>query len=381
MFGHKIPRLSFPGLERAFGPKTVFAVAALICVSAMGSGDGVFEPEEDQFVLAEPGGVFSVIVRLRLPLTPPPGVQQHQAKAGWRAQLIGSALTPDAPTARVEYSLKVVKIRPERKDSYRVVLMTLPWILPGTYDLELRGPGYHDDFSHAVRVTGGVSKDESPRVFYEMRDKGQLRALVAGAGRWVFDVAVPQGGSGVKVALDGRALDPIAVAWRTIDESDAALEPVLRFMVNMEDIGRTTKYANEMTVLAPMEIESPSAHRLSFSSVPSLSCRGHITGNRSVSGRRRLLSEKLTFSGQGDDFLAVAWVFGDGKVGLGNPVRHRFLLGDRSNAKAIGADKYGRTCRGSWRPEVPDEREVGCGCSLWRHPGRGGLAPWICSIF
>ena len=57
--------------------------------------------------------LLEVQVRLRLPLTPPPGVQQPAALKGWRVILARrDILTPRGERTAARYALPVMRLRP-----------------------------------------------------------------------------------------------------------------------------------------------------------------------------------------------------------------------------------------------------------------------------
>ena len=111
--------------------------------------------------LVAAGQTLIARVRLPSPLTPPPGVQQERALAGFDATLIGHARAvgvgpPAADGARYEHrhELAVVNVRPDGPASlvYRVSLPIPAWVAPGTYDLALSAPGGSGRARSLVRV-------------------------------------------------------------------------------------------------------------------------------------------------------------------------------------------------------------------------------------
>ena len=113
--------------------------------------------------LVEAGDTLIARVRLPSPLTPPPGVQQPRALAGWHAALIGHALAwPAQAELEQRHSLEVTNVRPDETSSlvYRASLVVPAWVAPGTYDLELAAPGGSDRAIGQVggdREAGGVA--------------------------------------------------------------------------------------------------------------------------------------------------------------------------------------------------------------------------------
>jgi hypothetical protein len=110
--------------------------------------------------LVPAGQTLIARVRLPAPLTPPPGVQQPRALAGWRAELAGHALPldaamTDAEAARAQrHPLEVVDVRPDGSSTllYRAAIPIPAWVAPGSYDLLLWAPGGSGRAPSALRV-------------------------------------------------------------------------------------------------------------------------------------------------------------------------------------------------------------------------------------
>ncbi len=104
-------------------------------------GTHIEYPQPGLPALVPRGGRLSTRVRVAAPLTPPPGIQQEAALAGWRAVLLGRGHVLDQAEHR--YALRVADVRPDGTDSlvYRANIDVPPWVAPGTYSLELEAPG------------------------------------------------------------------------------------------------------------------------------------------------------------------------------------------------------------------------------------------------
>ncbi len=104
---------------------------------------------------AAPGEALTMRIRVPAPLTPPPGVQQERALAGWYVELVGSD-TIGVEGARHHYRLRVADVRPDGHSTlvYRPTVRLPPWIAPGTYDLKLRAPGTEEVDGEAVLRVG-----------------------------------------------------------------------------------------------------------------------------------------------------------------------------------------------------------------------------------
>lgn len=105
------------------------------------------------------GDTLIARARLPAPLTPPPGIQQPRALAGWRAELTGHAqwlapaFGPDASQPERQ-ALEVVNVRPDGAQSliYRASIPIPAWVAPGSYDLLLSAPGGSGMAHSALRV-------------------------------------------------------------------------------------------------------------------------------------------------------------------------------------------------------------------------------------
>ena len=180
----------------------------------------------------------------------------------------------------------------------------------------------------------------------------------------MLDVIVPAGVPGLKAILDGKRLKPSAISWKEEEGAPKEMRPVLRFEA---DVG-----------------PSPKEHILVLLPADSIPCRGRIRGSANVAGRRRLLSRELSFEGHsgkpaGHPGLpaAVAWDFGDGKKGAGNPIRHRFLLRKRFEVTAAQADELGRVCLATWELGSQIESAGDCGCRSAGRTDRKKLLRWL----
>jgi hypothetical protein len=118
-------------------------------------------------VAGEPGRRELVaIVRLVVPITPPPGAQRDRALAGWRASLRGEgpALRAEGgPAPLHQHGLRVAEVRPldGRTRLYRLRLPVPAYVAPHTYTLAVVVPGGRTlRADAAVRVVDGAT----PRV-------------------------------------------------------------------------------------------------------------------------------------------------------------------------------------------------------------------------
>ena len=115
-------------------------------------------PSDGLAAFAQPGESLTMRMRVPAPLTPPPGVQQERALAGWFFELEGSGAV-SVSGARHRYRLRVADVRPDGHSTlvYRATVQLPPWVAPGTYDVRVRSPGSDDVRAEAaVRIGRGA---------------------------------------------------------------------------------------------------------------------------------------------------------------------------------------------------------------------------------
>jgi hypothetical protein len=135
--------------------------------------------------LVEAGTTLIARVRLPAPLTPPPGVQQPRALAGWQAELRGHALPLLAGGALEQrQALEVVNVRPDAAASliYRASMPIPAWVAPGTYDFVLQAPGGQAVTRGAVRV---LSRGQAPRLAFANADLPNAAAAALPVDVWM----------------------------------------------------------------------------------------------------------------------------------------------------------------------------------------------------
>ncbi len=313
---------------------------------------GIITPKTSSPSVVEPGGTLQAIVRLRLPLTPPPGVQQLAAREGWQASLRRrDVFAADGGTTKIEFPAAVIRIRPASGFNYRVTIEVVPWMLPGRYDLLISGPGFAAEQSQSVVVEKSVTEANRNNL-----NINQIADNVAQATnpsttphRWRFDIVAPAALAGLDVRAGDEPLRPNAVAWA---------KPLAR--------GEASSRALHFEIVVPgATAESPSRKTVTWSPVEATPCGGEIRWGGGSGNVDPMDWTDLRFHAPGFEPISVIWQFGDGETAAGREVRHRFLLSETAMVQAAAFDAFGRECRASARAnlDIPLERFT-CTCHI-----------------
>ncbi len=312
-------------------------VAVVIPSAASGGTARIVSPSGDQpegLLTLGAGDVLAAVIHLRLPLTPPPGVQQPRAWEGWSVRLVRRAHVALRGASRsLEYPARLLRIRPLEDGRYRLSALTLPWMPGGLYDLIIRGPGIEDTARRSVVV----------------RDRGTVPIG--------FDLVIPGEGPGVFVEMSGVRTKPRYVTWAAVPTEGRAPARLLRF-------------ANR-----PAEDGNGSAEKIDYLDAPRSGKRIELEMSPSservdpVEWYTLTLANPETF-----DLVSVAWDLGGENWGDGFRVRHRWIFDDMVKVKATAFDSAGRTHEGQLqRPIKNPEDRSGCACS--QAIGTRSLAP------
>ncbi|MCP4680302.1 MAG: hypothetical protein GY854_33390 [Deltaproteobacteria bacterium] len=331
-------------------------ILAVSSVSTAEQASGVISPTSSSPVEVKPGGLVQVFVRLRLHLTPPPGVQQPAARKGWRAELIArDAVAPRGETGIVTYPATVIRIRPTTEGTYRVSIGLVPWILPGLYDLRVIGPGFFDEQPSAVAV-GGIPAIGSTGSIDETRlvrigdDTIEIRNTGPGPARFAFKLIVSANLPGLAVRFADGTREPIhpdAVSWAEPDDGKGARRKVLHCAV----------------VVPGADAEGPGRRIVRWSPVDATPCRAHVSWRGDKVGIDPMEWTDLEMIIDGFNPVTVIWNFGDGESSVGRKTRHRFMLVKTAAVEVTAFDAHGRECRASAaaRINLPLERNR-CNC-------------------
>ncbi|MBI2898431.1 MAG: PKD domain-containing protein [Deltaproteobacteria bacterium] len=164
-------------------------------------------------LVAAPGDRIVADLVLRLPLTPPPGVQQERALNGFRGTATGYADLGERPT----YPLQVTMIRPGGPGtSYRATLELPPWMAPGVYDIEVVGRAFSERQERALvvrRGSVGAFELEAPVADWTAFGATARRAVLSGAAVAFIRAGIARGGPPAEAhAAFARALDGVGLA-------------------------------------------------------------------------------------------------------------------------------------------------------------------------
>jgi hypothetical protein len=105
-------------------------------------------------LVVQPGGAFWIDMVVRIPLTPPPGVQQERALNDFAAVATGMVDVGERPVV----PLPVTKIRPggAQATHYRAVVEVPGWMPEGVWDLAVTGRGFDAHAGRALVVRRGA---------------------------------------------------------------------------------------------------------------------------------------------------------------------------------------------------------------------------------
>ena len=285
-------------------------------------------------------------VRLRLPLTPPPGVQQPAANKGWRVTLSRTEwLDHEGNPSRVSYSYPVMRLRPLEKDIYKLTIEIAPWTPVGQYHLTVHGPGVEG------RVPYGIEKGSSRFIMPEtihIRPDGTfditLPPSTDSSDTSKLALVVAKSTPGLELYQDGRRIKPDTVVPAQLPDNGSRLAiyplPSPKAAAGLSD--HTTV---QLKPVAPKPCE------LDIEWQP-------LLPNQVLEWR------KLSIKTPSPPTNAV-WQFGDGRYGEGSRVRHRFLLENTANISVTTYDDAARMCQENDTFTInPLRRHSGCSCTL-----------------
>ncbi len=284
---------------------------------------GIVSPGSAAPAVVAPGKTLFVLVRMKLPLTPPPGVQQPAAKKDWRAELKKRMIRSDGALQLIAFNAHVVRYRPERDDVYRVTVEVSPWTPPGIYDLFLFAPGTEEVASAAVHVGGEQGTARLNAVgqnhFHLINESKQ-------PVRYNFSLVLPEKVPGVRVELDGKVVKPDFAG--SVGTQSGSRDRVLEFGVSIDA-------ATEM---------GPGQRSITWHAVKPAPCQGTIEFNLDPQKIDPTMRTGLSFKTDGEKPAFVAWDFGDGTRAVGETTSHLFMLTESVKVRAWGFDHHGRLC-------------------------------------
>lgn len=315
----------------------------------------ILSPTAASPALVSGEGVIEIQVRLLLPLTPPPGVQQPKANKGWRVTLIlPDAYTLDGRRVACRYEHKVMRLRPVEHDVYRLTVEVMPWLVAGRYDVQVTGPGFFS-MRPAALIIGEASSNPGTRVL-----------SVAAIGSNVLEISNSASSlDTVKIRLnddfpgiavrspEGEAVPPTDAAFASYSEKHGPRGTLLSYPVALPSPPRPVRWrwirANPRT------------------------CGGRIEWREDDEAADTMDWRDLTYL-PASSVEKVIWRFGDGRWGVGERIRHRWLLSNEATVTATDFDAQGHRCATTVKKNLNTLRQ-GIGCTCEAPSAHGGKSP------
>lgn len=313
-------------------------------VQSDGLRDAVVYPSSDVPETVKAGQLLELHVTLRLPLTPPPGVQQNAAIENWQVVLKSEAAwTRRGKRAPLQYTLPVMRIRPFAGDTYRLQVELPPWLPGGLYDAVVRGPGVEAAAPQSIRLTAGDEQFQSlPITTTSTPGEMVLHNSQPTHLRGTFQILLDKQETGATVVVNKVALRPLSVTFARVPIDGTR---VLTFAVDVP----------------PGTVEKPGMVHVRIQSESPISCSGEI--NLSPAAANDATAYRDIRFDSNDSPHSVIWDFGDGRYGSGNPVRHRFLLTNQAEITVWSLDAAGRICTSTADTTLNElSHSGGCSC-------------------
>ncbi|MBW2277542.1 MAG: hypothetical protein JRF63_08630, partial [Deltaproteobacteria bacterium] len=330
----------------------------------VGSGPSVgriVEPTAAAPVEILAGEPLRAIARLRLPLTPPPGVQQPRVWEGWEVRLSRRVeVVLDGASPLLEFPARLLRIRPDEGDRYSITVDTPPWLPPGRYDLAIAGPGFEGLAVDSVVVKGAGVQANAERAEWRLLGEATAELVRAGDGADVvaFEVVLPAAGAGLLATGVDRAtgsrqeLELVGATWTTAPgPGGKGRARLLRFLLDLPRQQRG-------------EVRGV---RVELERVAGSSCRPEIRWSAVAKHVGPTEWRELIFDGL-DQPVSIIWDFGDGEHVQGRRARHRWIFSSKVPVSATGFDRVGVACSATTSADSELVPARGCDCSA---VGRG----------
>lgn len=313
---------------------------------------GILSPTVGAPVVVGDADILEARIQLRLPLTPPPGVQNPAAVAGWTVTLERHDLiTPTGERTRAAYTFPIMRLRPvDAEDVYRITVELVPWLPAGRYDLAITGPGFR------AIAPGAVWFDAPPRAIpsaVEIVPQETGFAVLNKTSRkrsHTLLLALTKKTSGVHLFVDGKRQRPDSASFSSIENNHPGAGRVLSF-----------------SLVLPPTTEGGTSGRRDVRVVPidATPCGGTIVWPDTEKVAGAIAWRNLRWSSDTSSDpppVAVIWDFGDRRWGIGRSVRHRWLLQNEVAVNGFAIDEFGRTCHATSRYQL-NTLKSGRGCS------------------
>jgi hypothetical protein len=133
---------------------------------AFNTNSYIISPSQESPLHISRGQDLKVKVKLRIALTPPPGVQQKKALLYWKAWLLNPypGIPYQTKKTKEVYPLEIKAIRGSSHPFIYIAEFKLPpWIPENRYHLKLKGPGLSSISKNSVFIKGKLSKRDKQR--------------------------------------------------------------------------------------------------------------------------------------------------------------------------------------------------------------------------
>jgi hypothetical protein len=293
----------------------------------------IISPSASNPAEIEQNEVLEVLVLTRLPLTPPPGVQQPAAHQGWHILLKqNDVYTLHGKNKSLEYEVDVIRLRPStNSNTYLLHARPLPWIPNGSYDLDVQGPGFKGFAPRAIQI--GVARENQPKTTGIRVEHGSdtldLINPNPGDTKFEFNLLVPAAVGGIELSDGSRVLKPSRVVWAGVKSQKISPDRLLTYKVLIPGTGTDGK---------------PGHKQVRWRRLKPLTCRAEISISEDKLDYQTLSWREFELRLNEFDALNIIWDFGGGYWGVGKKFRHRFLLEQKATVRATAFDIFGRTC-------------------------------------
>jgi hypothetical protein len=284
-------------------------------------------------------------VALRLPLTPPPGVQQPAANKGWEIIFSRDNLYDESgKPARIQYRFPVMRLRPVVGDIYRVTVEIAPWLPDIRYDLTVSGPGFHAQSPGAV-IKGTIDDHRQSGPTVVASDGGFLITTSGSAPpKKTWMVVISKNSPGIALTVNKQRARPTSVVPAQIPGDGSRLAT---FIIDVNHVDE----------------QRPTSERIDIKTVTPVACNAKMTWEDLATNQ--VLEWRTLSVVTPTPPINIVWDFGDGRYGEGTSVRHRFLLSNTAMVTAVTFDDSGRICTVRKKLELNSLiTDSGCGCTL-----------------
>ncbi len=317
----------------------------------------ILYPTNANPLIMDESGILEVHVSLVLPLTPPPGVQQSTAVKGWKVRLINreGVFSLTGEQSSLVYEQNVMRIRPLAgntynrvliKDIYRIFVKMPSWIPSGTYGLELEGPGFMETSHGAVVIQSANSAScEIEKLSFKSDARSiSIKNFATVPSRCNINLKLTKEEQGIIAKINNSQVRPEKIALAKLPDDDSR---VLSFAVE----------------IPPAVDDIPGISIIKWSEVSSVKCNTQIYITEQES-RDAVNYRELSVKADPIPHTVI-WDFGDGYLGFGDKVKHRFMLSNIAKIFVKTFDDNGSICvKHTFLKTVDLSNSGGCSCNF-----------------